>query len=868
MVLMGVVNVAWINAAAAATFVVNSTRDLTDLSQVDGVCDTGVNNSQGATECTLRAAIQQANALVDSDTINFNIPITEGGYSAAPLSYTIQPATALPAIVARLDIDGRSQPDFPGTPIVVIDGGPPVAPSNGITVGATANGSTLRSLVVTRFNDNGILLLGGSNIVAGNYVGISADGLTVAPNNVANLVQQGGIRIESASNTIGGSLAADRNVISGNLFAGIAVFGASASGNFIYGNYIGTDANGALDRGNSQEGIDIQLGSSNTIGGPGLGQRNILSGNGSDGIEIDGGDFNIVQSNYIGTDVTGNVVIPNDRDGIDINEEAGDGSIRTLVGGTVPDEGNLIRGNGIAGVEVRGVPAIDNSIIGNRIFENGLLDIDLNADGLTINDPLDIDAGPNDIVNYPEIVAATVNSGTVTVFFSLDVPAGDYRVEFFTNPSGTHSSGSGGGEVFAAAQSFTHAGVGSEYFVHSFAGSVGDAITATATEEIAGPAFASTSEFSAPFTATLFVPYFGRWPLDETSGLTATDIGAGNNGIYRNGVLLNQPGACSGTATATFFDGVDDYVEVPHTAEYLMDEGTVALWVNVNAVGTEQMFFSKDSNDLDTGGHLTLYVTAAGNLEVRLQSTTLFYYANGPALTPGAWTHLTVTWGPGGLALYANGGAPATNPYMGGLGLTSGGAGNFEPIAFGASTITSGDLVVTPLNSFMTGFLDDVRIFNRALTQPEIQVLSACTPNPAVSKRAFWPDGTPIPSGATIPSGVEFKYVLYINNTDAARNDVSVRDVLDPAFQYQAGTIQVSNSVAECAATSCTPAEEQAIFTATDATAFLSDAVDGDVVSYNGASTSIDAGNSNASNQTLNINGNSVWAVMFSAKMP
>lgn len=867
-VLIAVVNVVCLNNAAAATFTVNSTGDAADLSLVDGVCNTGATNSQGAAECTLRAAIQQANNLVDSDTINFNIPITEAGYSAAPLSYTIQPAAALPIVAAQLNIDGSSQPDFPGTPIIVVDGGPPVAPSNGIVVGTTATDSTLRSLVVIRFNDNGILLLSDGNLVAGNYVGIAADGLTVAPNNVADLDQQGGIRIESSSNTIGGTSAADRNVISGNLFAGISLFGTSASGNFVYGNYIGVDANGALDRGNSQEGIDIQLGSSNTIGGPGLGQRNILSGNGSDGIEIDGGDFNIVQGNYIGTDVSGNILIPNVRDGVDINEEAGDGSLRSLIGGTDPAEGNLIRGNGIAGVEVRGAPAIDNSIIGNRIYENGLLDIDLNADGLSANDPLDIDTGSNETLNYPEIIAATVNAGTVTVYVSLDVPAGDYRIEFFTNPSGTHSSGNGGGENFIAAQTFTHAGAGSEVFAHTFSGSVGDVVTVTATEVIAGPAFASTSEFSAPFSATLFVPYFARWPLDETAGLTAADIAASNDGTYTNGVLLNQPGACSGTATAVHFDGIDDYIEVPHTPEYLMDEGTVSLWVNIDVAG-EQMFFSKDSTNLDTGGHLTLYVNAAGNLEVRLQSTTpLFNFVTGPALATGTWTHMAVTWGPDGLALYANGGAPATNPYMGGLGVTSGGAGNFEPIAFGASTINSGDLVVTPLNNFMAGFLDDVRILNRALTQAEIQVLSTCTPNPSVVKRAYWPDGTPIPSGATIPSGVEFKYMLYINNKDFARNDVSVRDVLNPAFQYLAGTIQVSNSVAECATASCTPAEEQAVFAATDAVAFLSDVVDGDVASYNGASTSVDAGNSNASNQTLNINGDSVWAIMFSAKMP
>ena len=135
-------------------------------------------------------------------------------------------------------------------------------------------------------------------------------------------------------------------------------------------------------------------------------------------------------------------------------------------------------------------------------------------------------------------------------------------------------------------------------------------------------------------------------------------------------------------------------------------------------------------------------------------------------------------------------------------------------------------------------------------------------------KPAFETDGTPIPTDSIIPSPVAFKYLLYINNKDVATSDVSVRDVLDPAFQYQAGTIQVDNSVAECALTVCTAAEEGTIFTAVDGAAFLSDAVDGDVASYTGASSSVDAGNSNVANLQLDINANAVWAILFSVKMP
>ena len=135
-------------------------------------------------------------------------------------------------------------------------------------------------------------------------------------------------------------------------------------------------------------------------------------------------------------------------------------------------------------------------------------------------------------------------------------------------------------------------------------------------------------------------------------------------------------------------------------------------------------------------------------------------------------------------------------------------------------------------------------------------------------KRAFWPDGTPIPTGATLPRGVEFKYLLYINNPDFARADVSVRDVLDAAFQYQAGTIQADNSLAECAVAICTVGEELAIFTAANGAAFLSDAADGDVASFTGAGPSVDAGDGNVTNAQLNINPDAVWALLFSVKLP
>ncbi len=175
------------------------------------------------------------------------------------------------------------------------------------------------------------------------------------------------------------------------------------------------------------------------------------------------------------------------------------------------------------------------------------------------------------------------------------------------------------------------------------------------------------------------------------------------------------------------------------------------------------------------------------------------------------------------------------------------------------------DLGNNPITRFITGY-------HWSDPQDEANILyiddaTVCTPL-VITKAAFDVNGAPIPTGATIPSGVGFKFLLYINNHGSAVTDVSVRDVLDPAFQYQATTIKVDNSVGECASISCTAAEEQSIFNAVNGAATLSDAVDGDVASFTGAGSTVDAGNEYVGNVQLNISADAVWAMLFSVKMP
>jgi uncharacterized repeat protein (TIGR01451 family) len=134
-------------------------------------------------------------------------------------------------------------------------------------------------------------------------------------------------------------------------------------------------------------------------------------------------------------------------------------------------------------------------------------------------------------------------------------------------------------------------------------------------------------------------------------------------------------------------------------------------------------------------------------------------------------------------------------------------------------------------------------------------------------KTAFLPDGTPITSGDTVRRGQDLKYLIYINNTSLARTDLSIQDTLDVTFGYQAGTIKMDNSIANCAADTCTEAEESSIFNAVDAAVASTDAVDGDEVSYSSGSRTIDVGNESAANAQLDIAANRVWAILFTVKM-
>jgi Calx-beta domain len=302
-----------------------------------------VTNTNDSGPGSLRQAILDANASAGADTIAFNIP------GSGVQKITV--ATRLPTITDPLTIDGYTQPgSSPNTLaagsnailLIELDGSVMSSPNDssapsGLII--TAGSSVVRGLVINRFNGEGIRVgTNGGNLIEGNFIGTDPTGTLRRGNTFYGLL------ILSSNNTIGGTSAAARNVISGNSSEGISI---SGSNNQIMGNFIGTNAGGTAQLGNGGNGIE-NSGSNTVIGGTAAGAGNLISGNFQAGIFSPGRVR--IQGNFIGTDVTGKVAVGNSTSGISTFGSPGD-----LIGGTVAGARNIISANGFKGVSFGGV---------------------------------------------------------------------------------------------------------------------------------------------------------------------------------------------------------------------------------------------------------------------------------------------------------------------------------------------------------------------------------------------------------------------------------------------------------------------------------------------------------------------------------
>ncbi len=204
--------------------------------------------------------------------------------------------------------------------------------------------------------------------------------------------------------------------------------------------------------------------------------------------------------------------------------------------------------------------------------------------------------------------------------------------------------------------------------------------------EVAGTSYLFGNAFAS---GNLMVKGSGRLIVDRytnTLWTTFADDAAGtSHGFYRNGPSAGVAGHAAGR-TAAAFDGVNDFLEVPHENAFLLDSGSLALRFRADDTDSFQVLASKDSQGYDEGGHIT--VGLYGNrlvywIEDKAGNDHLL--VDGGTVTPGTWYHCVVTFGPGGQRLFVNGTLRASSVYEGGLGSTSGGSGNTEPWTFGVS---------------------------------------------------------------------------------------------------------------------------------------------------------------------------------------
>jgi hypothetical protein len=333
--LAGAALVAPARTAATTTFVVNRIGDQADRNISNAACDV---SSKTGNQCTLRAAIQEANDTPGADTINFNITST---------SKTIAPASPLPAITEKVTINGYSQNNAAVNTRATGNNAVLKIILDGINAGVDADGlvlagneSLIRGLVIQRFDGSGIEILGKGNQVAGNLIGTNLAGTESREN-------QTGVTVRGNDNLIGGPAKAARNLVSGNDGYGIEVRDAGATGNRIINNYIGTNKAGNAALRNGDHGIVIVAAPNNAIGGTSAQERNVISGNGGNGIRQLGADAGIlIQGNYIGTNAAGTAAIGNLLRGITVED-----SIDSMIGGTVAGTRNVISGNRFGGVE-------------------------------------------------------------------------------------------------------------------------------------------------------------------------------------------------------------------------------------------------------------------------------------------------------------------------------------------------------------------------------------------------------------------------------------------------------------------------------------------------------------------------------------
>jgi hypothetical protein len=335
----------------------------------------------------------------------------------------------------------------------------------------------------------------GENVVEGNYIGTDFIGTGALGNSV-------GILIRTPGNVIGGNTPGTRNIISGN-GVGIILSDPNAQFNQVSGNYIGTDVSGSVAVPNSSTGVLISSAPDNLIGGTIAGSGNVISGNGGGGVRIQVASArgNTVQGNFIGTNSNATSPVPNGSSGIVVTM----GASLNLIGGTIPGARNTIAFNNGIGVSIES--GTRNGILSNSIYLNTGLGIDLAPLGVTPNDATDSDTGANQLQNFPVLLSAKPTGANTVIMGTLTNTTGStFLIQFFASPF-KDPTGFGEGQTLIGSITVKILAGHFVTFSPSFLVSVpvGQFITATATDITPAAStlpLNNTSEFSNAIAVT------------------------------------------------------------------------------------------------------------------------------------------------------------------------------------------------------------------------------------------------------------------------------------------------------------------------------------------------------------------------------
>lgn len=437
----------------------------------------------------------------------------------------------------------------------------------------------------------------GRNVISGNSgtgvtISDTAMGITIG----GNLIGTDKTGTLDVGNTGHGILIANadsntviENVISGNTGSGIAIqqdFGFTASSNSVQRNFIGVDTNGNTALGNNGSGVLIQA-AGNTLGGAISANRNVISGNGANGVSISTNfaTGNVVGANRIGVGNNGTTSIPNFDNGIQLSNGAagntiGDPSGATLgatpacTGGCniIANNGNALSTGARAGIYLDSTALGGNALRANSIFNNTGIGIDLQATGATANDTNDPDTGANNQQNKPVLSTANTNefiSGT------LNSTAGTtFAIDFFVNsPPDTLLTSEGRtyiGTVFCTSVSTAACSISGNNYTFFFTTtvplSVGQFVTATATATgtaLAPQAVGDTSEHSDAVAVVLAPP-------TAASVTVAGRVVAGKNrGVSNASVYLTDTNGQTRVARTNPF-GYYQFTEVRAGETYIV----------------------------------------------------------------------------------------------------------------------------------------------------------------------------------------------------------------------------------------------------------------------------------------------------------